>query len=207
MATQIEERNAAIARDTARQHGKIIVDSWLADHKEDYQPSDKNSAIMGDWLKANNREISYENLDAAFVALTAQGISFAPPTGPRVDWQKRHAVDFDGSPESWALLDGYLKRFRMSDDERNLEQAFQAIRGARGPKIFMKSFPVAASQTAASATSDDLDTVAPVPGYMRGLRTSRDIRDLSPEKSREWRRGPDKDAFFRRLETIKQKGL
>jgi hypothetical protein len=207
MATQIEERNAAIARETARQHGKIIVDSWLADNKETFEPSEAHSKMIGDWLTSHGRALSYEALDEALADFTSRGVSFAPPKGPRVDWEKRHTEDFDGSAESWALLDRYLKQFRMSDDERNLEQAFQAIRGARGPKVFMKSSTVVASQTAASATSDDLDSVAPVPGYMRGLRTSRDIRDLSPEKSREWRRGADKDAFFRRLEIIKQKGL
>jgi hypothetical protein len=75
MATTLlkTEREAEIARETARAHGRIIVDSWLADHKEDYQPSGENSKIIGDWLKANgDLELSYDNLEAAFHATKSQ---------------------------------------------------------------------------------------------------------------------------------------
>src|SRR6266436_6164585 len=119
-----EERDAAIARESARKHGEIIANAWMADHKEDFQSSDENSQRIGNWLVANNRELSYENLDAAFAALKAQGVNFLPPKGPRVDWAKRHTADFDGSPESWARMDFYLQRLRLSDDDHNLEQAF-----------------------------------------------------------------------------------
>jgi hypothetical protein len=62
------DRDAEIARQTARAQGKVIVDAWIADHKEDFQPCEANSNIIGAWLAANQLELSYENLELAFVA-------------------------------------------------------------------------------------------------------------------------------------------
>ncbi len=62
------DREAEIARATARAQGKVIVDAWIADHKEDFQPCEANSNIIGAWLAANQLELSYENLELAFVA-------------------------------------------------------------------------------------------------------------------------------------------
>lgn len=62
------DREAEIARDTARMHGRIVAEAWMADHKEDFLPCDANRIIIGDWLKANNRELSYDNLELAFAA-------------------------------------------------------------------------------------------------------------------------------------------
>jgi hypothetical protein len=62
------ERDTQIAQQTEFEKGKIIGDIWMADHKEDFLPCKANSNIIGDWLKANNLELSYDNLEAAFMA-------------------------------------------------------------------------------------------------------------------------------------------
>jgi hypothetical protein len=62
------ERDAQIAQQTEFESGKIIGDIWMADHKEDFLPCQANSKIIGDWLKANNLRLSYDNLEAAFMA-------------------------------------------------------------------------------------------------------------------------------------------
>jgi hypothetical protein len=190
--SRIEEVNKTIARESARAAGKVIVDTWLADHKEDFVPSDEHSQRIGQWLQANNREISYENLDAAFAALTAQGISFAPPKGPRVEWAKRHTDDFDGSPESWKRIDFYLQRLRLSDAEHNLEQAFTVIRAAN-PKAFKKP-------TAAIATVED-----PLPETPPGcpvVNTLADVRNLSRQEQMKAQTGPYRETFLARVQEI-----
>jgi hypothetical protein len=62
------DREADIARKTAREQGRIIAEAWMADHKEDFQPCDANTEIIGKWLAANGLDLSYENLELAFVA-------------------------------------------------------------------------------------------------------------------------------------------
>jgi len=189
-----EERNAQIARETARAAGKVLVDAWLADHKEDFVPSDEHSQSIGQWLQTNNLELSYENLDAALSALMAQGISFAPPKGPRVDWAKRHAEDFDGSPESWAKLDGYLQRFNMAhDDARSLEQAFQFIRSAKGPKVFMSG---------SAAESGELPWI---PHFIPQFTTKKELDAIPQEDFKKYYFGPDSAAFRNRIVAVQNK--
>ncbi len=62
------DREADIARETAKAQGRIIVNAWMADHKEDFQPCEANTDIIGKWLVANGLDLSYENLELAFVA-------------------------------------------------------------------------------------------------------------------------------------------
>ncbi len=62
------DRDAEIARATARAQGKVIAEAWMVDHKEDFQPCEANTNIIGAWLAANQLELSYENLELAFVA-------------------------------------------------------------------------------------------------------------------------------------------
>jgi hypothetical protein len=66
------EREAQIATETARQHGKAIADAWMTDHKEDFQPCEANSKIIGNWLQANTLGLTYENLELAFAATETQ---------------------------------------------------------------------------------------------------------------------------------------
>lgn len=66
------EREAEIARKAASAQGKIIADTWMEDHKHDFQPCDASSKIIGDWLTRNGREFSYVNLEAAFEATKHQ---------------------------------------------------------------------------------------------------------------------------------------
>ena len=62
------DRDAEIARETAKAQGAVIGNAWMADHKEDFQPCEANAKIIGDWLATNQLELSYENLELAFVA-------------------------------------------------------------------------------------------------------------------------------------------
>jgi len=62
------EREARIAEETARQHGKIIADTWMEDHKEDFVPCLASSNIIGEYMKAQNLSLTYENLEKAFEA-------------------------------------------------------------------------------------------------------------------------------------------
>lgn len=66
------ERETEIAKDAAKVQGKIIADTWMSDHKHDFQPCDASSKIIGDWLARNGREFSYENLELAFEATKHQ---------------------------------------------------------------------------------------------------------------------------------------
>jgi len=62
------DRDAEIARETAKAQGAVIGNAWVADHKEDFQPCEANAKIIGDWLTTNQLGLSYENLELAFVA-------------------------------------------------------------------------------------------------------------------------------------------
>ena len=62
------DRDVEIARQTAEAQGRVIGNAWLADHREDFQPCEANTKIIGDWLATNQLELSYENLELAFVA-------------------------------------------------------------------------------------------------------------------------------------------
>lgn len=62
------ERDAEEAANAAREAGRVIGQRWMADHSHDFLPCDANSKIIGDWLKENNREFSYDNLELAFTA-------------------------------------------------------------------------------------------------------------------------------------------
>lgn len=73
------DREAQIAAETARTHGEIIAKTWMADHKEDFLPCEANSKIIGEWLKANSLEFSYDNLELAY---TANETRLAKPEPP-----------------------------------------------------------------------------------------------------------------------------
>lgn len=66
------ERQAQEAEEAARQHGKIVAETWMADHVEDFVPCKASSSIMGDYLKANNLSMTYDNLEKAFKAVKNQ---------------------------------------------------------------------------------------------------------------------------------------
>lgn len=66
------DREAEIAREAAKAQGRIIGQTWMEDHKHDFQPCDASSKIIGDWLARNGREFSYENLELAFEATKHQ---------------------------------------------------------------------------------------------------------------------------------------
>jgi hypothetical protein len=193
-----EERNAGIARESARKHGEIIANAWMADHKDDFEPSQKNGEILGEWLTQNSRVLSYENLELAFQAKKAAGVNFMPPTGPRVDWAKRHVKDFDGSPESWAKIDFYLKRLGLSDDQHNLEQAFSAIRSAN-PKAF--------TTPKTAAVVDERESLPPTPPGCPVINTLTDLRKLDRKEQMAAQTGPHREAFLARCaEIIRRSG-
>ena len=62
------ERDAQIARETALAQGRAVANVWMSDHKEDFQPCEANTKIIGEWLSANKLELSYDNLELAFKA-------------------------------------------------------------------------------------------------------------------------------------------
>jgi hypothetical protein len=71
------DRAQKIADETARQHGVIVADLWLADHKEDFVVCDANNKIIGEWIKSAGPngtplEWTYDNLELAFEANKAR---------------------------------------------------------------------------------------------------------------------------------------
>jgi hypothetical protein len=76
MATEQEllEREAKVA-------GQEIAHRFMNKHLKDYDQSRGSAKKIGDYMKANGLEFSEENLERAFQALTAQGVSFVaePP--------------------------------------------------------------------------------------------------------------------------------
>lgn len=62
------EREAKIAEETIKQHCAIIAETWMDDHKEDFVPCLASSEILGEYLKANNLQLTYDNLEKAFQA-------------------------------------------------------------------------------------------------------------------------------------------
>lgn len=71
MATEQEllQREAKVA-------GQEIANRWMKKHLRDYDQSVESAKKIEDYLKANGLEFSEENLEQAFQALTAQGVSF-----------------------------------------------------------------------------------------------------------------------------------
>lgn len=66
------QRDADIARKANIEHGRIIGQTWMEDHKHDFLPCDASTNIMGKYLKDNNLVLSYDNLEKAFAAVKHQ---------------------------------------------------------------------------------------------------------------------------------------
>ncbi len=68
------EREAKIAEDAAKAHARIVADTWMEDHKEDFAPIMANSNIIGEWLQKQNPPLAftYENLERAYEACKNQ---------------------------------------------------------------------------------------------------------------------------------------
>lgn len=62
------ERDAQVAKEADFARGRAIANLWMQDHKEDFQPCEANTNIIGEWLSANKLELSYDNLELAFKA-------------------------------------------------------------------------------------------------------------------------------------------
>ena len=108
-------------------------------------------------------------------------------------WKQDHLKDYVPTKENDDKIAAYFKAHQFELSYANLEKAFVELK--------------AQGETFTTKPEEELSVLAPVPAYMNGIRTSKDIRDLPPETFRKWRKGPDRDAFFKRLETIKQRGL
>jgi hypothetical protein len=83
MATEQE----LLARE-AKVAGQEVANRWMKKHLRDYDQSVESAKKIGDYMKANGLvEFSEENLEKAFQALTAQGVSFvaAPELPPLPD--------------------------------------------------------------------------------------------------------------------------
>ena len=66
------QRDADIARKAVLEHGRIIGQTWMEDHKHDFLPCDASTSILGKYLKDNNLILSYDNLEKAFAAVKHQ---------------------------------------------------------------------------------------------------------------------------------------
>ncbi len=60
------EREAIAADNAAKAHGKVVAETWINDHAEDFLPIQANVNLMGDYMKTNNLPMSYDNLEKAF---------------------------------------------------------------------------------------------------------------------------------------------
>ncbi len=124
--------------------------------------------------------------------------------GARVSFEflKRHIYDFDQSAESAKKIQDYLEQHHLDFSAETLEKAFADLT-SQGVRFTSASTGAAPAPPIVPVE----ESLPPVPAYMERIRTSKDIRDLDAETFRKWRRGPDRDAFFKRLEAIKQRGL
>lgn len=66
------EREAHIADEAYKAHGKIIAETWMADHTNDFFVCQASISIIGDYMKANNLPMSYDNLEKTFQAVKHQ---------------------------------------------------------------------------------------------------------------------------------------
>ena len=62
------QREIEIAEKVAEKQGGIIAEAWMDDHAHDFVRCTANSNIIGDWLKAENKTLTYDNLELAFIA-------------------------------------------------------------------------------------------------------------------------------------------
>lgn len=89
--TSTAQRQKEAADRATAQYYSILIESWMDDHKEDYVPCEASSELLNAWLLANNKPVSYENLEAAFQATKhkqpvpqrrAASVSVAQETNP-----------------------------------------------------------------------------------------------------------------------------
>ncbi len=126
------------------------------------------------------------------------------------EWMASHVEDYVQSAKNAKVIGDFLDQNGLPFTHENLEKGF----------VWAKSFGWAFTKTNESAAPPVVPTptpavpavpveepLPPVPLYMERIKTSKDIRDIPPEIFTKWRRGPDRDAFFSRLEAIKQRGL
>lgn len=66
------EREAQSADQAAKAHGKIIAETWMSDHTNDFLVCQASINLIGGYLKENKLDMSYENLDKAFQAVKHQ---------------------------------------------------------------------------------------------------------------------------------------
>jgi hypothetical protein len=132
----------------------------------------------------------------------------AKTEGARVSYEfmKRHLTDFDQSAESAKKIQDYLVEHDLDFSELSLEKAFAELT-KRGIRFTTAADTPAAAVVPAPPIVPVEESLPEVPRYMDNIRSSKDIRDLAHETFTKWRRGPDRDAFFKRLEFIKQRGL
>jgi hypothetical protein len=69
VAAQREAEQADVA---TREHGRIVAQSWMDDHKEDFLPCLASSNIMREYMVANTLTMTYDNLEKAFEAVKTQ---------------------------------------------------------------------------------------------------------------------------------------
>jgi hypothetical protein len=78
MATQQEVDRAAaeLAVKTAQAEEKKVAFEWMKNHLNDYDQTQENSAVLGDYLKKYNLPFTYLNLEQAFLICKSQGHRF-----------------------------------------------------------------------------------------------------------------------------------
>lgn len=71
------------AADAARkgfEEGQRVAGAWMEDHKDDYLVCKANSDILGAWLMTNKLDLTYENLELAYLACESQLAKPVQPT-------------------------------------------------------------------------------------------------------------------------------
>ena len=66
------EKKSQDARAAAEQRGAIIAEAWMETHENDFVFCDAANKLLSDWLNANRKLITFENLEAAYEAVKHQ---------------------------------------------------------------------------------------------------------------------------------------
>src|ERR1700674_2570967 len=125
-------------------------------------------------------------------------------------WMADHVDDYVQSQQNAKIIVAYLDQKGLPFTHKSLTEAFVCLKstGWDFAKVNTPTIPLIPAAVVPVIPAVPVEEPLPsVPRYMDHIRTSKDIRDLNPETFRKWRRGPDRDVFFKRLEAVKQRGL
>ena len=146
-------------------HGQLIAETWCADHVTDFLPVQANINFIGEYMKANNLIMSYENLDKAFQAVKHQ-LSPVPTQAQQASSTvvPTSAVASTNPPPAAAVApQSQPASITQADVDAAVERALKAQQAANtsaAPATAQSSAPVTANQP----------TVTRRPGVNGGLQ-------------------------------------